>query len=487
MKQAAAIVTAIFAFCGVSSVSAAGKKAPVAARPAIVVAEGERFTPSDAKGWKVTHQEQSYGSHIYGGMWTTFGGLLGAPADSEGSVARQTILIPKGGSFRVWSKYQAPPYFNSENYVSWGYADTFRAIFESIHDTAAVEEFLVDSTRRPARAAIITGKATDINEDNARVDPKLDPFAARCANAPAKLPQNICRKDQQALYLALRHAQVRVDLITEDDIMEGDALRGYDVVYFAGEWINDKAVGKLDAWVKSGGVLQASSGLGVRNQFDESDTAMLKLLGLAKVDTKKTLYHVRPIIELPLARPAGRIKMDSLTIDAIGMIQRITPASAQVLAKWSRGAAAVTVRKYGKGRAFAVGTLAGLTYLKTGLRVAPASRGGAAHIYNPAGFSTASWKLARLGLDAADIKRQASCDNPHVEALVRDNKAGTLLTLVNWTNEPKATVKVALRLAHEPKAVKSISRGETVKFDYRDGILYAELTIAEADFVTIRR
>src|SRR5690348_14953131 len=78
----------------------------------VVIAEGERFRPLDDKGWKLTHQNDSYGSHTYGGMWMTHGACLGAPADSADSVATQTVEVPKAGSYRVWSKYQAPPYFN---------------------------------------------------------------------------------------------------------------------------------------------------------------------------------------------------------------------------------------------------------------------------------------------------------------------------------------------------------------------------------------
>src|SRR5207237_6508364 len=81
-------------------------------RAEIIVAEGEQFKPLDDKGWKVTHQQDSYGSHTYGGMWMTHGGCLGAPANSVDSVAKKTITIKDGGVFRVWSKYQAPPYFN---------------------------------------------------------------------------------------------------------------------------------------------------------------------------------------------------------------------------------------------------------------------------------------------------------------------------------------------------------------------------------------
>ena len=72
---------------------------------------------------------------------------------------------------------------------------------------------------RPARVAVVTGKATALNEDQAIVNVAADRFLKMCHLA-GKPVQNICRKDQQLIYLALRQSQYRVDLITEDDILE---------------------------------------------------------------------------------------------------------------------------------------------------------------------------------------------------------------------------------------------------------------------------
>ena len=79
---------------------------------------------------------------------------------------------------------------------------------------------MINAKRRPARVAIVTGKATALNEDHAAVDVSADKFLKMCHLA-GKPQQNICRKDQQFLYFALRHAQHQVDLITEDDILDG--------------------------------------------------------------------------------------------------------------------------------------------------------------------------------------------------------------------------------------------------------------------------
>ena len=205
---------------------------------------------------------------------------------------RNSLLSIGAGAKHIDHFWVAPQENYSENYVSWQYPETFQAIYESIYDTAAAEPLLVGAKRRPSRVAIITGKATALNEDHAEVDVAADKFLRICHLA-GRPQQNICRKDQQFLYFALRHAQHQVDLITEDDIIQDNALAKFDVVYFAGEWINDRAIAKLDAWVQAGGVLYASTGLGLRNQFNrigdgtaatariESSTAQEKLVPCA--------------------------------------------------------------------------------------------------------------------------------------------------------------------------------------------------------------
>jgi hypothetical protein len=81
-------------------------------KPTVIIAEGELFRPLDGNGWKVVHQEFSCASHTYGGMWTSNGGLLGAPAASDGSAATLTVQVPVAGKYRVWTNIRRPPYFN---------------------------------------------------------------------------------------------------------------------------------------------------------------------------------------------------------------------------------------------------------------------------------------------------------------------------------------------------------------------------------------
>ena len=286
----------------------------------------------------------------------------------------------------------------------------------------------------------------------------------------------------------MRHAQHGVDLITEDDIVELNALRKYDVVYFAGEWINSQAVGKLDDWVQAGGILYASTGLGVKNQYDEPEKGLLKLLGLRQATLAKNLYHVRPLLELPLADSIDTITVGEQKIPAIGMKQELTPVGndVEVVGRWSNNKAAVTVRSHGKGKAIAVGTAAGATYLKTGTRAVPWARGGRVNLYNPDQFDAAATDLLRMGIASKEVQRPVICSEPLVESFVLDSKAGALLTLVNWSNEaslPELAVDIQVRA--QPKRVFSVTQQKQLSAEYAKGRLTFTVPLEAADYIAI--
>ncbi len=409
-----------------------------------------------------------------------------APGQEPGFLRRNFLSAVGNGTAHVDNFWVAPAERFTENYVAWSYRDTFRVIGESILDSAEAERFQSGGKVRRARVALLTGKATDFNESRRMVDRKDDPFLRRCANAPAKVNQVLCRKDQQYLYLALRHAQHAVDLVTEDDVADG-ALKDYDVVYFAGEWIERRTVRKLDEWVKAGGVLYATAGLGTHNEHDEPDPGLLDLLGLRQAKTTRNAAAPRTLLELPLLEPIDTLSLDGKKVACVGMRQVLTPGKAKVLGKWADGSAAVTVHAHGKGQAFAVGTLAGAAYLRTGLRKVPYARGGRGTLYNPVGFDATATRLARLAVDARKPVQSAWTANPGVEATVIDHPDGTLVTLVNWTNGPLEKLTVNVRLAVAPASARSVTGQKAVAVQYADGVARFTLDLAEGDFVLLPR
>jgi hypothetical protein len=253
----------------------------------------------------------------------------------------------------------------------------------------------------------------------------------------------------------------------------------------AGEWIDHRVPAKLEAWVKNGGVLYASGGLGLFNEFNEADPALLKVLGLASAETKKNLAVIRPVMELPVAPAIGEIAFEGGKIPAVGLKQALVPTDAKVLGTWSDGKPAVTVRELGKGKAFAVGTLAGCAYMRTGLPVQPFPRGGNLCPVTPTTFDPAAAKLARLGVDARPVEEPAVCDNPFVEPILMDGPAGSVLTLTNWTAEPVANLKVQVRLPAKPKEAKSVQAGKPLAAEFKDGVLTLTTDLEWADHILL--
>lgn len=383
----------------------------------------------------------------------------------------------------------APAGDHTENYVSWAYTDSFRVMHESIYDSAEAEPFQVNGKLRSDRVALVLSRATDDNEKEYAFNVADDPFMSQCRNAAGETTYNkqtLCRKDQQMLYVALKHAQCNLSLVTEDDIVDG-YLKDYDVVYFAGEWIDQRAVPVLDRWVQDGGVLYATAGMGHLNEQGEKNGPMMKLLGLRGSSIEKNVYILRPYLEMPLVEPIGTIALDDGNrIPAIGIKQVLVTDGASVMGTWADGSAAVTRRQHGRGTVYAVGTLAGSSYIKSGLRKVPFARGGRKMVYNPTEFSAGATRLVRLGVDAVQLNREIECSNNFVEGLVIDNDAGTLVTLVNWDNQPLEDLKVRVRLQDAPRSIRSVQQQRQLKgWDFRDGVLTFNTDLEWADYILL--
>ena len=409
-----------------------------------------------------------------------------APGQLPQVLRRNMVYSVGAGARHIDNFCVCPSSHLTENYVSWTSTDTFRVLHESIYDSAEAEPYQVGGRLRPARVAVVYSAATDHNERKVVVRKQDDPFLSRSGNAPeAGAQRTTCRLDQQLLYLALKHAQHNVDLVTEDDVADG-CLKDYDVAYFAGEWIDHRLPGVLEQWVRAGGVLYACAGLGHKNEFDEPYDGMATLLGLNGSSFAQNVHVIRPYLELPLVEPIGMIIMGQARIPGIAIRQELDPGQTKVLGRWENGAAAVTVRELGHGKAFAVGTAAGHSYLKTGLRMTPCARGGRKTVYNPTAFSPAAAKLARLGVADVEVERDVLCSNPNVEALVIDSTGGTLVTLTNWDNDPLVDLAVSVKLPAAPRFIRSVQQQRELKgWNFRDGRVHFTTDLEWADYILL--
>ena len=109
-----------------------------------------------------------------------------------------------------------------------------------------MEDIIQDGQVRPGPAALWLSRTGDIWDDNAA------PFGAA----------------KRALFIAIRHQQLPLDLFTESDALAGD-LKNYEVLYVADRHVSRAASKAIADWVDSGGSLLATAAAGLWDEFNE--------------------------------------------------------------------------------------------------------------------------------------------------------------------------------------------------------------------------
>ena len=102
----------------------------------------------------------------------------------------------------------------------------FQAISDMIRDAGAVEHRLYPAQPRKAKVVVMLSRAADTwdSEDKGGL-----------GGTGGK--HNANNEERKALWMALRHAHVPVDMITDEDVAQG-RLRDYRVLYLVGSEID---------------------------------------------------------------------------------------------------------------------------------------------------------------------------------------------------------------------------------------------------------
>ena len=74
--------------------------------------------------------------------------------------------------------------------------------------------------------------------------------------------------ENRLTWCALRHLGIQPDFLREEDV-EAGKLAGYKVLYVTGQCLTRKASQKIDAWVRSGGIVYLCAGAATRDEFFE--------------------------------------------------------------------------------------------------------------------------------------------------------------------------------------------------------------------------
>jgi hypothetical protein len=365
----------------------------------------------------------------------------------------------------------------------------YPAIHRVIGDVAQVDERLFGARVRPADAAILLSKANDVwdNEDLLS-DPKQEN-----TNSLYHSNFNVDNNERKSVWLALRHAQYPVDLITDDDVIEG-RLDGYKALYLVGPEIQAAAAPQIAAWVGKGGVLFACGGGGLLDEYRQRLDAMYALYGISDAQLERAQRHIDPrglpeIASLDtLHFDDGPAQVPRIEMPVIAYRQRFTLTAAQpaegggqpappaeAIGDFGDGSVGAIMRQVGKGKVVVIGTMPGLAYIRPAMR----DEGWLSSRY-----SRPVRELLAMPVHTAACAQHVLTSDPYVEATLMEGPSGAIVPLINFSPGPLEKLRVRFPGVDGVRSCRSIRRGKLAVHGAGDQC-YVELPLDLADFLVV--
>ncbi len=345
----------------------------------------------------------------------------------------------------------------TENHCS--FPEMYAEVGRSIHELGLFEDIVQDGTVRAGVAGLWFSEAGDIWKDN------RPPFAAA----------------KRTLYIAMRHQQLPVDVVVEDDPLEK-----YQILYLTDAHVSRAASKAIREWVKTGGRLFVTAGGGMYDEFNETNKVFQELLGIQQLKIVEDANPVRfEKQDLPFVEPVETVTWRSNAIPVINVFAQIKTNSAKVLGKFSDGSPAVTQKDTSEGTAIYCAFLPGLSYFKPAMPMRPVDRGSRndclAH-FIPTNFHP---RASELVGSIIEFERPLSCSNPLVESSIIQAPYAMAIPLINWSAGPIRNLHVTMNVPVPTRSVSSAS-GKPVRMERNDGKLVFALPLEVADVLILR-
>jgi len=347
-------------------------------------------------------------------------------------------------------------HFNTQNQamMTCDYVDqtesprTHLAVHDVIRDAGAVESRLYPALPKKAQVAILLSRAADTWDTADQGG--IGGYGSR---------YNVNNNERKSLWMALRHAQYPVDLITDEDVAEGK-LAGYKVLYVVGSEMLSSAVAPLAAWVQNGGYLFGDGGGGLLDEYHRDNTALYALYGLKSHTLTQDQRGVRPRNLLNLT-PLDTAVVNQVEMPALCYRDALVagPGSQVMGAFKNDNTPALLFHPVGQGGAYYCGLLAGLAYLTPAMP--PSSD------VLPSKFPDALRRIITTPVTQARVVSDVATNNPLVEAQYMTGPNGAVVILTNWTPQP--IDKLIVRFPGVPvKTVQSLRSAGYFKGNLHD-------------------
>jgi len=407
----------------------------------------------------------------------------------------QNAVMQWGQNIKDFDFFDASPdAWSTENYVAYrGGMPTWKAMRQISGMAGLLEDDLLPARTELAPVAMLLSEASDVWEVEGK---------GQGAVNPGTVATNISQEERKNIWYALRLAGFRVDLVTEDDVKEG-LLKNYKVLYVCGQNLERKAGDVIKQWVTDGGILYATAGAARKDEFDEPATAFDELLGRG-AQKSYTRYRgpMRAKLELLFEKPLDRVRLENdgrfvNAFDVLASKETFTPtATAQVLARYDSDKSPAWVKQTtGKGMAYYIGALPAQAFIRKGLPLLPAGKGGdkgTVNHFEPVNFDAVAGDVILRPFQENHLLPDVIVAHRSVVANRLSGPASTVLPLVNLAEDHDGELKqlsiTVGGITKAPQRVWSCFYPKGVPFTHNGDQLTITLpSLKSADVIVITR
>jgi hypothetical protein len=269
--------------------------------------------------------------------------------------------------------------------------------------------------------------------------------------------------EQMMAYLALLHAGIPVDIVSDEQVVDGWFDRGkYKVLYVVNESIPAAALAAIEKWVAGGGHLWASGWAGMRDEYNTPTDAWNTMLGVKQRswhvtgDTKRLGEVLQPA---DWTRPA----FSRVLTTAVAAIDTPTPG---LPVKHGRGLVAIASKTVGKEY-----------------------RDAARIVKRELGQAVLFADDRKRGVytefaSAAGVRRPATTSVDQLLAWPLWGKDKGVVLLANYTGQPQPNVEVTFDSPLRVHKLRSLRRGE-MAFTNEGGQIRATLSVEDVTDILV--
>lgn len=347
----------------------------------------------------------------------------------------------------------------TENFVDHRDRERFRAMRDVNYSMGFVEDLLPDSIAAPTGVAMLVSESTE-RWDFAGMAMDLaghDLFGANFRKNRLNF-----HLDRFGMWQALTFAGSSPDLLIEEDL-NAKLLAGYKVLFVVGDSVPASVTPALEEWVKNGGTLVATGGVGRFGMYREPNPQLEKLVGIESRKFEERDTFMRIMMELPFIKPNSAITLEGGEMPVVGNRERITPvAGAKAIGVFADDKSpAVIVREVGKGKIYYVAAQPGVSYLWSGLRnptLVP-DRGANTHTVRTEWDKAATGLIASF-LKSAQVDPVVSTAPSLIDTRLIKGKGAYMLPLANYNSAVGQDVAVSVKMTEGVASVESAYSGK---------------------------